>query len=276
VNALETAVKAIKSEGPRRHADWDVALFASLAAGPALTLWKSIEASEDAEKTLGAYLRLLEEAVGKRYVRHSAPDNLIAVFWTKVIPESLSLHPNRVALLARLWNLGEGLLGQPSWVNRYVASAAAALTSLEAVEEFLVRVLEPALVPAVPATFGGPFVVSVLDTRPVDERFQPGDMHLAAPAVVCVHDRARPDTQIGLFLKKESRSAFLGSVPCLGRGPTERELPATRFSENLVHVGSHEVALPFLRRAQATLVARSGYAVASAVDSQRLWVVESP
>lgn len=276
--AFESTVARVAREGPRRYAEWDGEVFAELARGPALTLWRSLESSSAALPTLDAYLTLLAEAVGQRYVGRRAPDNLIASLWTGVLPVRLAAHPagSRVELLAKLWNLGEGLLGEAAWVNRYVAAASSSLADLSDIEGFLVRVLEPALVPCEPAAFEGPFVVTVLDTRPLDDAFLPGEMHLAAPAVLCVHDRRRPGSHVGVLLKKEQRSSFLGGVPCLGHAPGEDPLPALRIGAKGVRIGARNVELPFLREAQATLVARSGYAVASAVDSQRLWIVESP
>jgi hypothetical protein len=41
-------------------------------------------------------------------------------------------------------------------------------------------------------------------------------------------------------------------------------------------VGAHTVGLPFLSGCRQQVLARPGFAVISAVDSQRLWVVESP
>lgn len=142
--------------------------------------------------------------------------------------------------------------------------------------EFLVEALGPALAPAEPAAWSGPFAVAVLDARPVLEDFLPGEMYLAAPRVVCVADRRDPAHHVGLLLGHGGGSRLLGPSPPLSPYVEEGPPPAATVSAGLARVGSHRVELPMLGEAHRVATALAGFVVVSAVDSQRLWIVETP
>jgi hypothetical protein len=277
-------IAAVAREAPRRHACWDARLFDELAEGPVQTLGEGLQGQPQAEAVLAAYLRLVEEAIGagylKRYDRVPAErwPNFLAFCVARLIPISLARVPGneQIPLLARVWNLGEGLLREPAWVDRYVMACAASLTDLDHIEDFLIRTLEPALTAGKPAHWSGPFALVVLDARLVDDDFLPGDMHLAAPTVLCVHDRRRADVHLGVFLQHDRQSRFLGLSTCLGDYRTPAELRPVRVEGQRMHIGTREAELPLLGTCCGHIVARPGFAVASAVDSQRLWIVESP
>jgi hypothetical protein len=280
-DAFERVVDRVGCEAPRRHARWDANLFGALCAGPGRRLWQGLAGQPTAEPVLAAYLELVREAVATGYLRAAAGGTdascFLALCLLRLLPESLGTvaAAERLPLLVKVWNLGEGLLRQPAWVDRYVVARAAELPVLADVEEFLLRVLEPALAPAAPSAWAGPFAVAVLDARPLCDEFLPGPMHLAAPAVLCVHDRRQPGVQLGVFLRPGRQSRFMGLTPCLGAYPEEDGLPRYAVEEKRLRVGGQAVELPLLRRPQAGLLARAGFAVVSGVDSQRLWVVES-
>jgi len=274
--------------GARRFARWDAALFHDMCEGPARRLWKRIHASREGAAVLDAYLALAVEAIGLGYIdragfdaitkeRRAAP-NLIALFWIEKIPsKAKKLDPEaQIALLARAWNVGEGVLGEAPWLNRYLAAALHDLGALTDLEAELARVLEPALTVRAPSAFRGPFAVATLDATDLDDQFLPGEMHLAAPAVLCVHDRKRAGVSAGVFLRPGGESSFLALTPCLGRRAAEEGVPEVELSDSRVRIGESRVALPLLARGHRALAARAGFCVASAVDSQRLWIVESP
>jgi len=281
---LENLIVAVAREGKRRHARWDGALFDEVACGPALALWKSLKDQPQPESVLSAYFQLVQEALGTGFLKRADGaalrqwPNFLTLCLVHLVPASLAAVPNseRIPLLAKVWNLCEGLLREPAWVDQYVTALAAQLSDLADIEGFLVRTLEPALAPTKPARWEGPFVLAVLNARPLDDDFLPGEMHLAAPVVLCVHDRRRAGVHLGLFLQHGRRSRFLGLTPCLGQhGPAEG-LPAVQVTEQRLQVGSRAVDLPFLNCCREHALAGPGFAVFSAVDSQRLWVVETP
>lgn len=278
---FEQTVAAIAHEGPRKYARWDADHFQQLAAGPAQALWCSIKESSQAEAILAAYLRLLEEGIGGGYLKRTngaaAPwPNFLTFCLVKLVPGGLAQAPakQRLPLLAKIWNLGEGLLREPAWVDRYVTASAANLQAVEKVENFLVQTLEPALAPARPAQWRGPFALCILDGRAADDDFLPGRMHLAAPAVLCIHDRRRPEVHLAVFLQAQQRSRFLGLTPCLGDFASQE--PPVHLAAHELAVGGQKVGLPFLRCVHTHVAASTGFVAVSAVDSQRLWIVESP
>jgi len=288
-DAWEVLVHELVTQGPRQHADWDAELFSTLVKGPAQQLRLMLEAEPRRDKVAGAWLKLVAEAVGlgqldqasAKYLlqRHGpVPESLTLVgrCLLHFAPAQLPAYPveRAVELLARTWNLCEGLAAQPLWLNRYAASVTEA-PALEKLDEFLATTLAPALAPARAAAFSGPFTLAVLDTRKLSDEFLPGDMHLAAPSVLCVHDRRHEDVKLGLFLAPNGATRFLGVQACLGSGPVDKA-PVPVVQKDTVKVKGHDVLLPKLSKAHRTLAASSGYVVTSAEDSQRLWVMDTP
>jgi hypothetical protein len=48
------------------------------------------------------------------------------------------------------------------------------------------------------------------------------------------------------------------------------------FAHNAVEIAGRAVPLPWLRAPHDTLVTAAGFVLASAADSQRLWVIDTP
>jgi hypothetical protein len=273
----------LRRDGPRRFARWDAALFEALVAGPAHALSVALNGEPDAGDVLSAYLGLLHQGVGITAVRgaeagregwNSYLERCLVEQVPVLLPRVAS--GKRVPLLVKAWNLGEGLLREPAWLDRYVTASATTLGELEALEAFLVRTLEPVLSVAPPASWKGPFAVTVLDLRPLHEEFLPGEITLAAPAVLRVVDRRRTGAEVGVLLRPRGKSRPLGLMAGLGEFTEAGDQPAVTFQDGRVQVADEEVAVPQLRRCHRHVVVRSGFIAACAVDSQRLWIVESP
>jgi hypothetical protein len=288
--AFASAVAAAARDASARHARWDAPTFAALVEGPARTLWESVRGQPLAAQTLAGYLSLLREAVAAGYVRGTAwagPTSAgAAPAWrscleyclVSAVPDALPrvAPEGRVELLAKVWNLGEGLLREPAWVDRYVVSRLGELGGLSGIEEFLVTVLEPVLEPAPPAQWRGPFRATVLDLRPSVDDLLPGRMTLAAPTLLTVQDRTRPTLFVNVLLRREGRSQALGASGGLPPYEQAARLPPVEFARDRVTVAGHPVPLPLLDHVHEHLVVPAGFVVASALDSQRLWIVESP
>jgi hypothetical protein len=275
-------VDVLRRDGPRRHAGWDPAVFDAVAAGPAAALADALGPSPDGRRALAGWLRLVEEGVGRGHLRRgdAGPDgwsNFLERCVLSLLPSWLPALPaaDRLPLLATAWNLGEGLLREPAWVDRYVGACAGNLTGPADLEAFLVRTLGPVLEPAPPATWAGPFAVSVVDLRAAFDEFLPGPMWLAAPAVLCVRDRRRPEWQAGVLLRRGGASQLIGPAVGLGEYPEETLPPALEVAPNRLTVAGQPVELPRLGRPLGHRVAAAGFVAVTAVDSQRLWVVES-
>jgi hypothetical protein len=273
----------IRAEGPRRFARWDADLFEAVVAGPAAALRKALAGQADLEPALAAYLRLAQQGIGSGSLRRARAE---AGAWTSFLERCLvelvpALLPGvpagkRVALLVKAWNLGEGLLREPTWLDRYVTARAAGLRDLLHLEDFLARALEPVLSPAPPAAWRGPFATAVLDLRPLHEDFLPGDMTLAGPTLLHVADRRQPGLHAAALLRPGGRSELLGLMSGLGDYLEPEGHPAVEFWDGRVTVGGQVIEVPMLRDCHRHAVARAGFVAACAVDSQRLWIVESP
>jgi hypothetical protein len=275
------AAQAALAEAGARHAHFDAKLFAALCDGPARRLWAAVATDPTADAVLAAYLSLLREAVALGYVRAvHPPSSFLGCCLLEAVPTRLhDVRPaERVARLAQAWNLGEGLLREPAWLDRYVASRAAELRGLHELPAFLARVLEPALEPGPPARWGGPFRVTVLDLRPAVDDLLPGPMHLAAPAVLAVRDRGRPDVWASVLLRRHGQSQVLGASAALPayESPDAGQTPRPEFERDRVRIGAAAVELPFLAEVESHAVAPAGFVIAAASDSQRLWIMESP
>lgn len=282
-NPFDHFTEQYQNEGARLHASWNADLFQSLCTGPVASVWKSLgpeaKGLEQSKKLLEGYLHLLQEAVGQGYIQNSTGgpwSNMMELVLVKFLPEQLaSIKPSqRHSELAKIWNLLEGLLGEPAWINQLVLARALELKQVTQLEQFLVDVLDPVLSPAPTAKFSGPFRQVVLDTKSLDEDFLPGEMTLAAPWVLCIHDRRRP-VRLGVLLQKEGRSEFIGLLPELEPYHDSAPLPRVKAENSALYIGEQKVELPRLNVPYRVAIARAGFVVASALDSQRLWVVES-
>jgi hypothetical protein len=171
--------------------------------------------------------------------------------------------------------VGEGLHREPPWKGR-LANVLVPDVDLDRLGEALAATLEPLLVVPRTSSFGGPFALHLLDLREVDDDFLPGAMHAAAASIVCVHDRLRSERHAAVALAARGASRTLGTSPCLSDAPpgTDGAVDAV-LGPGKVMVAGREVALAAVSAPQAHLVMASGFVVVSAVDSQRLWVLES-
>lgn len=281
--SFEGRLNELREEGARRFARWDGGLFDAVVRGAGHTLAEKLAGQDNRGKVLEAYWRLVQEGVGAGLLRQAAPtavgwSNFLERCLVELVPERLAtVRPDRqLSLLVKVWNLGEGLAREPEWVGRYVGACAGGLDKLDDVEAFLTRTLGPVLTPPPPAVWKGPFAVTVLDLRPLYDEFLPGALHLAAPTVLRVQDRRRPGVQAGVLLRPGKHSQVLGLTQGLGEYADAGALPAVAFEDQRVRVAGQAVDVPLLRRCAHHVVARAGFVTACAVDSQRLWIVETP
>jgi hypothetical protein len=280
-DSVEKLAAEIAALGKRNSSRFDAARFQRLVGAQGRELWRNVRGVPGESTVLRSYLRLVAEAVGMGCLveddQGRQRDLLSELLAVQVPARIAEVAPERrTACLAMLWNLGEGLLQEPAWLNRFAMAFAGDAPDLLAMPGHLAAVLEPVLVPPPPSQWAGPCALCVLDPRPVADGFLPGAMHLAAPAVVCVHDRRRPDTQLGVLLAHGGKSRVLGATPCLGVTVHEGARPAVMFAPGRLAIGAHQVALGWLREPLEKLVTATGFVLASAIDSQRLWVVDTP
>jgi hypothetical protein len=279
IDPLEPIAAELAAIGRRSSARFDAARFHALVATCGRPLWQQIAGDPHATLVLRSYLRLVAEAVGMGCLAHDGVQrDLLSELLVGQVPARLArvAPERRAACLASLWNLGEALLDEPPWLNCFAVTFAGEADDLLALPAHLAAVLEPVLVPPPPSQWVGPCALAVLDPRPLADSFLPGAMHLAAPAVVCVHDRRHDDTQVGVLLAHGGQSRLLGATPCLGATAHDGGHPAVAFTPGHLAVGAHRVALGWLREPLEQLVTATGFVLASAIDSQRLWIVDAP
>ena len=123
---LIAAIDHYEKEGERRFSRWDGSLYRAFIEGPGDRLWSAIAGGADGNtgdlaKVFEAYLRLVVEAIGCGYVDAASLDpkggrpvaNLMTLLFVDRIPALLHRAPvgDQVKLLAKAWNLAEGLIG---------------------------------------------------------------------------------------------------------------------------------------------------------------------
>jgi hypothetical protein len=281
VSETERTLADLRRDGPRRFARWDGALFDAVVTGPARALGESLEGEPDTAAVLTAYLRLVQEGVGTGALRQPAAGGPWSCFLERCLVGLVpALLPKvkagqRLPLLVRVWNLGEGLRREPGWLDRYFTACAGRVEELTDLDHSLVRILDPVLAPPPPAAWRGPFNVSVLDLRALHDEFLPGEIALAAPTVFLVEDRRHKGLQTGVLLRRGGKSELLGLTEGLETFAEPGDHPAVEFRDGGAIVAGQPVQLPTLRRCHRHAVARAGFVAACAVDSQRLWIVES-
>jgi hypothetical protein len=275
--AITDYLRQLGEDGPRRHANWDGPRFDAYCGTLLPELCERL--SPACGPTLASFAMLIEQGIGEGYLRSPpevAPANLLEFCLRVWLPDALPQTPpaERRPLLARVWNLCEGLLREPAWVNAYLMARVGEFRKDRAPEAFLVDALRPLLEPVRSARWEGPFRVTLLSLRPADDAFLPGEMQLAAPAVLVVTDRRRP-ARLGIHLRREGRSTILGPFAAAEPFPDEPPGVNVAWGGNTARVGSEKLSLPALERPFRWTAVRAGFLVVSAPDSQKLWIAES-
>lgn len=286
---LGERIRQLEEAAPRLYSRWSPRAWRLVCEGPAVTLWDGLSATEEGETTLTEYLYLLREAVGLQYVSASAPEDLLpgvpgrgflAVALCEVLPRLLPALPaaDRARVLAQVWNTGEKLVAQPVWLNRYLAIRLCELESLVSFEDFLGRVLREGLDPVPLTTWAAPFRTLTVDLSGADRAFLPGRMHMATPSIACVHDRRREGRHVALLLRRGAGTVVLGATPCLASATSgsERCAAGSGLGEPPAAAVPPPPSLEFPFGPVFTqLASPSGFLMASAEYSQRLWLVEA-
>jgi hypothetical protein len=272
--------------GKEHFGRWDQSLFEAVVDGPIKHFWA--RCGGDLTSFEG-YLRLMVEGVGKGHVTQAVDPKhaeyyarfikwrSLLEFWLVLkVPEEVPALPvgQRLPVLANTWNLGENILQQPSWIDRYLLhKAIASSPPLAAVEKQLDVWMEPLLRPLTPALWKPPFDVRVLDGRMLHDDFLPGEMELSAPSVVCVRDRRAENVFGGIFLDDEP-CTLLPHHRHLGSYQGDPAAVQVEFGVSEVRIAGHTVPLPHLLQVHSHLICGQGMILASAIDSQRLWLIQ--
>jgi hypothetical protein len=280
---LQAAIERLARDGAARFSHWKPALFQEYCRA---TLPRLVPASADPpgpqatwHPVANAFAEVLQEGVGRGHVvtgLDAPPANLMEYCLRDWLVRRLADAPGeqRLQLLADAWNLLEGLLREPRWVNAYVLARVRELEDESSLQAFLGRVLQPLFEPATRANWGGPFRVTTLSLRAGDDDFLPGDMHLVAPNILAVKDRRR-DVSLGVVLRKQGRSELLGIIAGANPYAEPPAEAAPRWQGETFALGSENIPMKFLAEPFRWVQTQAGFVVASAVNSQKVWIAES-
>jgi hypothetical protein len=264
---IEELIAEVAREGERRHGSWNREVFAKWAA----------EARQLDVKIARAYLEMVREGIAVGLLKNARTPTLLELALYRAPAELSSLPPKKaIELLAAAWNLAEGLHDEPAWMNDYVLSRRGELQSIAEMPAWLKRILQPVLEDNEASTFTKNFAVQVIDFRPLAPAFLPGEMSLLAPRVLAVRDRD-DSAELCVLLQHGQKSTVTGVLNRSGDPSFESaaQLPQVTVTGSAVRVGATEVLLPLLVSPHQHRVVPAGFIAISAVDSQRLWIVES-
>jgi hypothetical protein len=253
----------------QRFAAWDPAAFATWTR----EILDPLEQGDPrSAEDLG---RLVVEALGRGLAGSLAepPRTWLDAMLRGPVPGWLRSLParDRAPLLVRAWNLGEGCASGPRYLDRYVRDRVGTFADPASLPDDLARALAPLTDPVPTPSWRGPFQLAILDLRATDPRFLPGALRLAGPRVLAVADRRR-DTALGILLGPEP--VVLGAIEFPGEPAAAEPDPVELdWGDGSVEIGEEWFGLPLLGVPRDTLVAPAGYAIATAANSQRLWIV---
>jgi hypothetical protein len=268
-------IERLAQKGATQFSNWNPSLFRdycqALLPGPSKASTSQLVAAALAE--------MLCEGIGRGYLRtslHGNPANLMEYcFQSWLMSRLAEVAPERqVRFLVDAWNLLEGVLREPVWVNAYVMARVRELHRETSLESFLGVVLKPLFEPATRANWTGPFRVTLLSLRACDEEVLPGDMNLVAPTVLAVKDRRRELT-CGVVLRKQGQSEPAGIFGDTSPFVEQPAMTSPSWQGEWVTFGKERIQLPFLGEPFRWLQVPAGFLVASAVNSQKLWIIES-
>jgi hypothetical protein len=276
---LSPTIERVAQKGRTQFSKWDMPLFQDYCRATLPHLISSSPESATSLPVAAAFAELLCEGIGRGYLAtnlNADPVNLMEYClrdWL-VLRLAEGTTEQRIQLLASAWNMLEGLLREPRWVNSYVMARVRELENDGDLQVFLTHVLKPLFEPAISSNWSGPFRVTTLSLRGGDEEFLPGDMQLVAPSVLAVKDR-RHSLSLGILLRKKGLSELAGIFADTSPYAEPLSAMTPRWKGEWLSFGSERIQLKFLAEPFRWLQLSAGFVVASAVNSQNLWIVES-
>lgn len=225
-----------------------------------------------------SYLRLCAEAVGLNLLGTTTTPSLLDLLFTEVVPNQLITAKSAegaLHLMARAWNIGENVGRAARWIDPYLAATFRTLAlDINELGEAIAQALEKVTTVETPPLWQT-FSTSTLDLSTTRASFLPGTLHAVAPGLLCVHDRHVEDASIVVAVDHGGRSRVVGSAACLGDELDATGLPDVDAGDGVALVGKVMVQVPTLRRSFWSACVPRGFVAITAVDSQRLWLLES-
>ena len=282
---LRDLVDEAQRSGARRYTQWDDRRFAEWCEGPvsrvdtALSRAASSSAWPGAERRarLRDYLVLIQEGLGRGYLVNAggAARSFAEALLRDLLPGWLIAAPAglHAPLLAKTWNVAEGVAREVPWLNQYLLARLDQITDPERFPDEIAQLLAPVLQPLAPVDWTGVSRIHVLDPRPVDDEFLPGPMSWIAPRLLRVHDRRRA-VCLGVLLTSGD-PALVGTV-CDAQPyePPPAAPPTLQWAAGGFTVAGQRMDLPFFDEPVCSVISAGGFIIAATVSSHRLWVVQ--
>ncbi len=240
--------------------------------------WQEKKSPVDVATRLN-FVQLLYEGVGAGWLTSAEHDShsTFLAHCVSLLTFQLSEieRQERARVLELVWNLGEGLAQEPQWLNQYAIARTDYTTEMNLLDQHLENILTPVLTPLPPATWQSGFGLSILNFHSHNERFLPGRVYLAAPAILCIEDRLNAADTQAVLLAKNGQSMILSSVGKLDEYRESFTPPVIKADADSITVNGQVIATPLLNTPVTPLCIASGFIAVTALDSQRLWLVEA-
>jgi hypothetical protein len=280
----EAIAKEIRADARKRYARWDDAIFETYTIWQPGSIWRALEKQPVAvrERSVRIYLNLVASGIGAGHLAAEADESqTLAEFFIRDCMASWfsSLPPEKhAAVAATAWNLADGARTQGGWIESYLLARSLEFDDPLTLEQTARDLLKPVIEPQADAAWKGPFTVITIDIGEEIEGFLPGAMSMITPSLIRIDDRRRRGAA-GVLLQSGGESYCIGRMDgapsVAGQSPELDQ--AVVWGPDSVMVGDAVVELPLMAcQPLHTLALPGGYLAASAPNSQRIWVVETP
>jgi hypothetical protein len=282
--SLDSIIHSARKAGKQSYARWNDQLFDRYLEEHIAPLWKRLERRdpESRPQSMQHYIGLVVAGIGAGYLTtiDGPPASLMEAFIRDRLPWWLieSARDRHGKIAQSIWNLAEGAQNQGLWIEQYLLACVDEFVNPMRLNEKAVELLEPVIQPRPAARWLGPFSATALDLRSQVEDFLPGQITQINHALICISDR-RKAMRIGVLLLPQGESRLVGQM---SGDVTSAHVPevfdkSIQWGDGHVYIGNECIELPLMGCSpMTTLAVSSGYLIASAENSQRLWILDSP
>jgi hypothetical protein len=282
--SLLSIVHPARKSGKQSYARWNDQLFDMYFEEHISPLWDRLERRDPASRpqSIQHYIDLVVTGIGAGYLTtiDGPASSLMEAFIRDRLPWWFidSARDRHGKIAQSIWNLADGARKQGLWIEQYLLACVDEFDNPMRLKDKAVELLDPVIKPRQAARWGGPFSVISLDLRSQADDFLPGQITQINPALICISDR-RNGMRIGVLLLPQGESRLVGQMPGVA---TTETVPIShdtslQWGDGQVQIGNVCVDLPLMGCSPMnTLEVSSGYLIATAENSQRLWIIDSP
>ncbi len=282
--SLLSIVHPARKSGKQSFARWNDQLFDLYFEEHITPLWDRLERRnpESRPQSIQHYIDLVVTGIGAGYLTtiDGPASSLMEAFIRDRLPWWFidSARDRHGKIAQSIWNLAEGARKQGLWIEQYLLACVDEFDNPMRLKDKAVELLEPVIQPRPAARWLGPFSKTSLDFRTQVEDFLPGTITQINSALISICDR-RKEIHIGVLLLPQGMSRLVGQMSVGVMSAHVAEVPdmLIQWGEGNVSIGNERIELPLMGCSPMnTLAVTSGYLIASAENSQHLWVLDSP